>query len=124
MGILQTLSVEYFARRFQAQDVVTEMEVEYWSSNWKKVDYICTLYGERVGVSVTRAMSYPNPNSFSTEIAYRLLHKKLYGLVSLNHSQLMMIFETLTLVPTAFSFLLGDIIHHIKLICYVKLLNL
>lgn len=79
--ISESLSVEYFARRFQAQDVVTEMEVEYWSSNWKKVDYICTLYGQRVGVSVTRAMCYPDPNAFSTDIAYRLLYKKLYGLV-------------------------------------------
>ncbi|KAG0584149.1 hypothetical protein KC19_3G189300 [Ceratodon purpureus] len=79
--ISESLSVEYFARRFQAQDVVTEMEVEYWSSSWKKVDYICTLYGQRVGVSVTRAMCYPDPNAFSPEIAYHLLHKKLYGLV-------------------------------------------
>lgn len=50
--------------------------------NWKKVDYICTLYGERVGVSVTRAMSYPDPEQFSTDTAYRLLYKKLFGLVS------------------------------------------
>jgi hypothetical protein len=79
--ISESLSVEYFARRFQAKDVVTEMEVEYCSMNWKKVDYICTLYGRRVGVSVTRAMSYPDPDAFSPQAAYRLLHKKLFGLV-------------------------------------------
>ena len=88
---MQSLSVEYFARRFQAQDVVTEMEVEYWSFNWKKVDYICTLYGQRVGVSVSRAMCYPDPNAFSSEIAYRLLYKKLYGLVSLLEFALLLV---------------------------------
>ncbi|XP_024364790.1 uncharacterized protein [Physcomitrium patens] len=79
--ISESLSVEYFARRFRAQDIVSEMEVEYWSSNWKKVDYICTLYGQRVGVSVSRAMAFPDPKAFSPEMAHRLLHKKLYGLV-------------------------------------------
>ncbi|CAK9881454.1 unnamed protein product [Sphagnum jensenii] len=79
--ISESLSVEYFVRRFEAKDVVTEMEVEYCSRNWKKVDYICTLYGQRVGVSVTRAMFYPNPKGFSFDIAYRLLHKKLFGLI-------------------------------------------
>lgn len=81
---VQSLSVEYFARRFQARDVVTEMEVEYCSMNWKKVDYICTLYGQRVGVSVTRAMSYPDPRAFSGDAAYQLLYKKLFGLVSIH----------------------------------------
>ncbi len=84
--VVQSLSKEYFARRFQAKDVVTEMEVEYCSMNWKKVDYICTLYGRRVGVSVTRAMSYPDPDAFSPQAAYRLLHKKLFGLVEIKHS--------------------------------------
>ncbi|KAG6553000.1 hypothetical protein Mapa_005337 [Marchantia paleacea] len=84
-SISESLSVEYFARRFQARDIVTEMEVEYCMKNWKKVDYICTLYGERVGVSVTRAMSYPNPEQFSKDTAYKLLYKKLFGLVVARH---------------------------------------
>ncbi|XP_024520110.1 uncharacterized protein LOC9662431 isoform X2 [Selaginella moellendorffii] len=79
--ISESLSVEYFVRKFKATDVVTEMEVEYCAMNWKKVDYICNLYGQRVGVSVTRAMSYPNPEDFSPQMAYRLLYKKLFGLV-------------------------------------------
>ncbi|KAH7387330.1 hypothetical protein KP509_16G017100 [Ceratopteris richardii] len=83
--ISESLSVEYFVRRFQAKDVVTEMEVEYCSFNWKKVDYICTLYGQRVGVSVTRAMSFPDPKEFSAQMANRLLHKKLFGLVVARH---------------------------------------
>lgn len=83
--ISESLSVEYFVRRFQAKDIVTEMEVEYRSFNWKKVDYICTLYGQRVGVSVTRAMSFPDPKDFSAQMGYRLLYKKLFGLVVARH---------------------------------------
>lgn len=83
--ISESLSVEYFVRRFQAKDIVTEMEVEYCALNWKKVDYICTLYGQRVGVSVTRAMSFPHPAEFSSQMAYRLLYKKLFGLVVARH---------------------------------------
>ncbi|KAI5071300.1 hypothetical protein GOP47_0013551 [Adiantum capillus-veneris] len=83
--ISESLSVEYFVRRFQAKEIVTEMEVEYCSFNWKKVDYICTLYGQRVGISVTRAMSFPDPKDFSAQMAYRLLHKKLFGLVVARH---------------------------------------
>lgn len=79
--ISEALSVEYFVRRFQAKDIVTEMEVEYCIRNWKKVDYICTLYGQQVGVSVTRAMCYPDPHQFSSDMATRLLYKKLFGLV-------------------------------------------
>ena len=81
--------MEYFVRRFGAKDIVTEMEVEYCTFNWKKVDYICSLYGQRVGVSVTRAMSFPDPKEFSPQMAYRLLYKKLFGLVSNQSKHLM-----------------------------------
>lgn len=57
-------------------------QVGYCNPNWKKVDYIIDIFGTRMGVSVTRAMSYPNPSNFSEEDARRLLYKKLYGLVS------------------------------------------
>eukprot|EP00246_Nothoceros_aenigmaticus_P013978 TRINITY_DN5113_c0_g1_i1.p1 TRINITY_DN5113_c0_g1~~TRINITY_DN5113_c0_g1_i1.p1 ORF type:complete len:735 (+),score=103.89 TRINITY_DN5113_c0_g1_i1:139-2343(+) len=79
--ISETLSVEYFVRRFQARDIVTEMEVEYSFMNMKKVDYVCTIFGQRVGVSVTRAMSYPDPKKFNEDTAMALLRKKLFGLV-------------------------------------------
>jgi len=80
----EVLSMEYLATRFQARDVTTEMEVEYWSPSWKKVDFTCTVgsgEGTRVGVSVTRAMGYPSPASFTRGDARRLLSKKLHGLV-------------------------------------------
>ncbi|GJP40886.1 hypothetical protein CLOM_g551 [Closterium sp. NIES-68] len=79
--ISESLSVEYFVRHFGASDIISEMEVQYCDSNWKKVDYICSLFGQRFGVSVTRAMMYPNPTLFDCHRAKALLRKKLHGLV-------------------------------------------
>ncbi|GJP34817.1 hypothetical protein CLOM_g19235 [Closterium sp. NIES-68] len=56
-------------------------EIKYCDSNWKKVDYICSLFGQRFGVSVTRAMMYPDPALFDSHRARALLRKKLHGLV-------------------------------------------
>ncbi len=79
--ISEMMSIEYFTRVFQAQDVLLEMEVEYWI-DYKMVDFICTLPKiGRVGVSVTRAMGYPTPDYFTYEKAVFLLRKKLYGLI-------------------------------------------
>eukprot|EP00898_Chlorokybus_atmophyticus_P001083 jgi/Chlat1/1976/Chrsp158S02277 len=80
-AISEALSVEYFMRRFSACNVVPEMEVAYYDSNWKKVDYVCEMFGRRVGVSVTRAMAYPSPHLFDAASARHLLNKKLNGLV-------------------------------------------
>lgn len=41
---------------FGARDFIEEMAVPYWW-NWKKVDYLCTMYGRRIGVSVKRAVN-------------------------------------------------------------------
>lgn len=84
--VSEALSMEYVYRRFCACDVITEMEIKYWSRNWKKVDFICSVRAaggerQRVGVSVTRAMGFPDYHSFTLEDATRLLRKKLYGLV-------------------------------------------
>lgn len=77
----EALSMEYLARRLLARNVVTEMEVRYWCSNWKKCDFLCSVQGRRVGVSVTRAMSYPTHAGFTRDDALRLMEKKLFGLV-------------------------------------------
>jgi hypothetical protein len=39
------------------------------------------MYNQNWGVSVTRAMSYPDPKDFTREDAERLLRKKLWGLI-------------------------------------------
>lgn len=79
--VSEALSAEYMGRRFGANGVVTEMQIPYFSPDWKKVDYLTTIYNERVGVSVTRAMGFPSPSVFNMEDAVRLCEKKLNGLV-------------------------------------------
>ena len=79
--VSEALSAEYMARRFGARDIVTEMAIQYWFPNWKKIDYIATFFGGRVGISVTRAMGFPYATDFDMEDAIRLCEKKLNGLV-------------------------------------------
>jgi hypothetical protein len=79
--VSEALSMEVLHKTMMADNVLTELEVSYWSDAWKKVDYICRIDGKRVGVSVTRAMGHPMPYLFTSSDADRLLEKKLYGLV-------------------------------------------
>lgn len=76
----ECVSIQYMCDRFRATDVLLEMEVQYvWRC--KLTDFICTINGHRVGVSVTRAMSYPSVGGITFEQAQLLLLKKLEGLV-------------------------------------------
>lgn len=78
-------SMEMLNQLYGAHSVVTEMRVDYWQDNWKKVDFIFNLAGNnnnnRVGVSVTRAMGHPDPVNFNLFEAEQLLHRKLENLV-------------------------------------------
>ena len=76
----EALSIEYFVRYFYAKNVIYEMEISY-CTEFKMIDYLCTLNDITVGVSVTRAMNYRNPYRFTLQDAQLLLHKKLYGLI-------------------------------------------
>jgi len=78
--VSEAYSIQYFIEYFHAKNILLEMEVEYWIQ-YKMVDFVCTINEERVGVSVTRAMGFPNPQCFTFSDAKRLLHKKLYGLI-------------------------------------------
>lgn len=75
----ESLSAQYFKERFAASKFLLEMEIEYWI-NYKLVDFVCEIYGQRVGISVTRAMKWPRPGDFTEKDAYDLLNKKLFGL--------------------------------------------
>lgn len=79
--VSEALSMELLNRRFGANDVATEMAIQYWCPNWKKIDYIATIHGHRTGVSVTRAMGYPDSSAFTEEDADRLCYKKLFGMI-------------------------------------------
>ena len=78
--ISEALSIHYFVKTFGAKDVLYEKQIEYYI-DYKMVDYVATIENRRVGVSVTRAMSYPSPDRFTHEDALALLHKKIYGLI-------------------------------------------
>ena len=77
----EAFSVNVLNELYGITDILSEMEVEYIWYNYKKCDYICTIFGQRVGVSVTRAMGYPDPSHFTVEDADRLLTKKINGLL-------------------------------------------
>lgn len=79
--VSEAFSMEHLSRRFGARHVVTEMEITYWNYNWKKVDYLCDIRGNRIGVSVSRAMGFPTPDRFKFTDAERLVKKKLRGLL-------------------------------------------
>lgn len=78
--ISEMYSIDYFNQKYGATGFILEKEVDYWI-NYKMVDFICTINGEKVGVSVTRAMGYPTSDKFTKDSAYALLHKKIYGLI-------------------------------------------
>lgn len=84
-AVSEMMSIEYYIRIFSAIDILLEMEVDY-TFNYKMVDYICTIGNRRVGVSVTRAMGYPDSTYFTYQKALYLLHKKLYGLIVARNS--------------------------------------
>lgn len=78
--ISEALSVEYLATLYSGKDVKTEMEIEYWVE-YKIIDFLMMIDRIRVGISVTRAMKYPDPNDFTEGDARKLLLKKLDGLI-------------------------------------------
>jgi hypothetical protein len=79
--VSEVMSAEVLSVLYGAKNVRTEMEIEYLFSNWKIADFIVEMFDERVGVSVTRAMGYPDESTFDEEEALRLLNKKIVGLV-------------------------------------------
>jgi hypothetical protein len=82
--ISETLSIDLMALLFQAKKFVSENEVKY-RYQCKKLDYLCSINGEQVGVSVSRAAMYEEltdeHGNYTPRIAYRQLRKKLDGLV-------------------------------------------
>jgi hypothetical protein len=79
--VSEILSAEYMVVRFNAYNFKTEMEIVYIDAHWKKVDYLCMIFDQQIGVSVTRAMGYPYEYLFTYESAVYLLNKKLNGLI-------------------------------------------
>lgn len=79
-NVSEMYSIDLFLKKYGAKDFIFEKEVEYWV-DYKMVDFICTIKGERVGISVTRAMGYPKCIDFDKKKAKELLNKKINGLI-------------------------------------------
>lgn len=78
----EVFSYEILSNVFGLRLVHTEMELRYWPSGGKLTDYsVVTRGGAYVGVSVTRAMLWPQKTAYDLEDADRLLDKKLEGIV-------------------------------------------
>ena len=60
----------------------TETEIQYTTPNTKITDMIVEIDGQKIGVSVTRAVKYPRDNStiYSDDKAIQLLTKKFMGI--------------------------------------------
>lgn len=78
--VSEALSMQYMHDKFGASDFIPEMDVPYWIDA-KKCDYLMKIKGEYIGVSVTRAISYPFELDYTMEKARDLISRKLYGLI-------------------------------------------
>lgn len=83
--ISEALSMQYMHYRFNVTNFIPEMEVDYWIES-KICDYLMKYKNENIGVSVTRAVSYPFTVDYTYEMASTLLNKKLYGLIVARNS--------------------------------------
>lgn len=78
--ISEMFSIDYMKRFYNSTETIFETQVSYWYI-YKMVDFICTVNGHRVGVSVARAMGFPDPDKFTANDAKRIIYKKLYGII-------------------------------------------
>lgn len=79
-NISEALSMYYMQHALGVTQFVPEMEIDYWVQS-KMCDYLMCYHNENIGVSVTRAMTYPRDKPFTYEHATILLNKKLNGLI-------------------------------------------
>jgi hypothetical protein len=79
--ISEAISMHYMQSFFGATNVIPEMAIKY-RKKYAMCDYIITIFGHQVGVSVTRAFKPKvSPVQFTEMEATRLIFKKLNGLV-------------------------------------------
>ncbi|CAN5806483.1 hypothetical protein BH11MYX2_BH11MYX2_31080 [soil metagenome] len=75
--ISELFAFEELARCEGATLLKTETEVQYTDMNGKRTDMLVTLKGKMIGVSVTRAFSFPIGQPYTMQQASDLLTKKL-----------------------------------------------
>lgn len=77
----EAFAYEVLARCELASLLKTEMEIEYNDPQGKLTDFLVEIDGLKIGVSVTRAMSWPLDAEYTGEQAESLLNKKLKGIL-------------------------------------------
>jgi hypothetical protein len=78
----EALSMEILASLSRAQLLLSEMEVQYETPQCSIADFVVSIAGRRIGVSVTRAMRYHGgPSAYTMDDARVILIKKLRGMV-------------------------------------------
>lgn len=85
--ISEVLSFELLQKCFKAKLLKTEMEVSYFPEGGSITDYVCEIFGTKLGVSVTRAMKFRG-GKFTEEDAEHLLSKKLKGVIQSSRNTL------------------------------------
>ena len=84
-NVSEAFSIELITSLFNATNFVTERQVQY-KYQCKKIDFLCTIDGNQVGVSVSRSAQYKElcdeQGKYTFLIAYRQIRKKLDGLLA------------------------------------------
>lgn len=83
-SLSEAFSFEVLHRCESADLLETEMTIIYTDPGCKKTDMLVSISGQKVAVSVTRAMSYPPDAPYSPGQAAELLDKKLATVAASN----------------------------------------
>jgi hypothetical protein len=76
----EAISIDIFNKYYGTKNTQFETEIKY-NGRSKMIDYITTSGKKNIGVSVTRAMHHIDASLFTLEDGYKLVMKKLNGLV-------------------------------------------
>jgi hypothetical protein len=77
----ETFAFEVLDRCELATLLKTETEIVYSTPGGKITDFLADIEGVKIGVSVTRAESYPLAEPYSLPLAKALMDKKLQGVI-------------------------------------------
>ncbi len=77
----EAFAYDFLYRAELAQLLKTESEIVYIDPGGKRTDLLVEIDGHKIGVSVTRALSYPPGSPFTVEAATALLEARLNDII-------------------------------------------
>jgi hypothetical protein len=80
----EVFAFEVLARSEGAALVKTEAEILYQNLSGKKADFLVNIDGVKIGVTVTRAVTFPLEGSYTVAMAETLLNRKLADILAAN----------------------------------------